>query len=377
MAIYDNFPWTNVHELNLAWIIEQVKAGNLKIDGFEEALEQFEEDYDTLSALAAAFTIAGSNISTTKNFSAASLSGPLTGNVTGDLTGNADTATHATSADSATTAISATNAVNAQEATKALHLYAYSVTGDDLNKALPTYTEPEIPSIRTVYRISYPSNAPTGLNTSDVICVTDFLTKTSGDGGVTWTYKFLQTLYNDTNNYIYHRTCSIYQGTKTFSAWSTLDSVSHATTADSATTATTADSATSATTAATATNATNASHATTSGYLTTYPKIGNSDANYVTCPLNSVGFEYCPASASNLPDHMSRGAVIIVSKITIGSVGSEQTLISQWALNPTTNWGAADSKYVAYRSGYCSGIDKDPVDDTFTWTTWLTLLSHE
>lgn len=88
MAIYDNFPWTNVHELNLGWIIEQVKAGNIKIDGFEEALEQFEEDYDTLSALAAAFTIAGSNISTTKNFSAASLSGPLTGNVTGNLTGN-------------------------------------------------------------------------------------------------------------------------------------------------------------------------------------------------------------------------------------------------------------------------------------------------
>ena len=88
MAIYDNFPYTNIHEMNLAWIIEQVKAGNIKIDEFTEALEQFAEDYDTLSALASAFTIAGSNISTTKNFSAASLSGPLTGNVTGNLTGN-------------------------------------------------------------------------------------------------------------------------------------------------------------------------------------------------------------------------------------------------------------------------------------------------
>lgn len=128
MAIYDNFPWTSIHELNLGWIIEQVKAGNIKIEGFEEALEQFEEDYDTLSALAAAFTIAGSNISTTKNFSAASLSGPLTGNVTGnltgnvtgnvtgDVTGNADTATYATSAGSATNATNATNATYATTA---------------------------------------------------------------------------------------------------------------------------------------------------------------------------------------------------------------------------------------------------------------------
>lgn len=135
MAIYDSFPWTSVHELNLGWIIEQVKAGNIKIDGFEEALAQFDEDYRTLSALAAAFTIAGSNISTTKNFIAASLSGPLTGNVTGnltgnvtgnvtgdvtgDVTGNADTATYATSAGSATTATNATNATNANHATTA------------------------------------------------------------------------------------------------------------------------------------------------------------------------------------------------------------------------------------------------------------------
>ena len=148
MAIYDNFPYTNIHEMNLRWVIEQVKQGNLTIEDFAEQLQQFAEDYDTLSALATAFTIAGSNISTTKNFSAASLAGPLTGNVTGnltgnvtgdvtgnvtgnvtgdvtgnvtgnvtgDVTGNADTATYATSAGSAT---NATNANNATYATSA------------------------------------------------------------------------------------------------------------------------------------------------------------------------------------------------------------------------------------------------------------------
>ena len=136
MAIYDNFPYTNIHELNLGWIIEQVKQGNLTIEDFAEQLQQFAEDYDTLSALATAFTIAGSNITTTKNFSAASLSGPLTGNVTGnltgnvtgdvtgnvtgnvtgDVTGNADTATYATSAGSATNATNATNATYATTA---------------------------------------------------------------------------------------------------------------------------------------------------------------------------------------------------------------------------------------------------------------------
>lgn len=88
MAIYDNFPYTNIHEMNLRWVIEQVKQGNLTIEDFAEQLQQFRDDYDTLLALSAAFTIAGSNITTTKNFSAASLSGPLTGNVTGNLTGN-------------------------------------------------------------------------------------------------------------------------------------------------------------------------------------------------------------------------------------------------------------------------------------------------
>ena len=136
MAIYDNFPWTSVHELNLGWIIEQVKQGNLTIEDFAEQLQQFSDDYAALLALANAFTIAGSNISTTKNFSAASLSGPLTGNVTGnltgnvtgdvtgnvtgnvtgDVTGNADTATYATSAGSATNATNATNATYATTA---------------------------------------------------------------------------------------------------------------------------------------------------------------------------------------------------------------------------------------------------------------------
>lgn len=183
MAIYDSFPWTSVHELNLSWVIQCVKAGNIKIDEFTEALEQFAEDYATLSALAAAFTIAGSNISTTKNFSAASLSGPLTGNVTGnltgnvtgnvtgnitgdvtgnvtgDVTGNADTATyatsagsattatnatnasHATTADSATTATSATSATTANSSTTAINInLTTAITSTDMDDYLPSST---------------------------------------------------------------------------------------------------------------------------------------------------------------------------------------------------------------------------------------------
>ena len=135
MGLYDQFVYTNFHELNADWLLAQMKAAKAKIDDFQAELDQFNTDYAALLALSSALTISGSNISTTKNFSAASLSGPLTGNVTGnltgnvtgnvtgdvtgDVTGNAATATYATSAGSATTATTATNATNATYATSA------------------------------------------------------------------------------------------------------------------------------------------------------------------------------------------------------------------------------------------------------------------
>ena len=123
MAIYDNLPYTNFHELNADWLLKQMKEAKAKIDEYQEVLDQFEEDYNVLLGLASAMTVAGSNVtvagSLTANGLIGNLTGNVTGNVTGDLTGNADTATnadHATTADSATTAGSATTATTATTA---------------------------------------------------------------------------------------------------------------------------------------------------------------------------------------------------------------------------------------------------------------------
>ena len=116
MAIYDNLPYTNFHELNADWLLKQMKEAKAKIDEYQETLDQFEEDYNVLLGLASAMTVAGSNVTVAGSLTANGLIGNLTGNVTGNVTGNASTATHATSADSAT---NATNATNADRATLA------------------------------------------------------------------------------------------------------------------------------------------------------------------------------------------------------------------------------------------------------------------
>ena len=127
MAIYDNLPYTNFHELNADWLLKQMKEAKAKIDEYQEVLDQFEEDYNVLLGLASAMTVAGSNVTVAGSLTANGLignltgnvTGNLTGNVTGDVTGNADTATnadHATTADSATTAGSATTATTATTA---------------------------------------------------------------------------------------------------------------------------------------------------------------------------------------------------------------------------------------------------------------------
>ena len=119
MAIYDNLPYTNFHELNAMWLIRQADERKAKIEEFTQQLEQFEEDYQALLALANALSISGSNVTVAGSLTANGLIGNLTGNVTGNLNGNAATTTHATSADSATNATNATNAINAANATYA------------------------------------------------------------------------------------------------------------------------------------------------------------------------------------------------------------------------------------------------------------------
>lgn len=48
MALFENFPYTNFHELNLDWIIKQVKDGSAKIDDFAEQLAQMGVDIEQL-----------------------------------------------------------------------------------------------------------------------------------------------------------------------------------------------------------------------------------------------------------------------------------------------------------------------------------------
>ena len=115
MAIYDNLPYTNFHELNADWLIKQANERKAKIEDFQRQLEDFQDDYNQLLRLAAALNISGSNVTVAGTLTAAALAGNLTGNVTG----NAATATHATSADSATNATNATHATTAESATTA------------------------------------------------------------------------------------------------------------------------------------------------------------------------------------------------------------------------------------------------------------------
>ena len=354
MAIYDNFPWTSIHELNLSWIIEQVKAGNIKIDEFTEALEQFAEDYDTLSALAAAFTIAGSNITTTKNFSAASLSGPLTGNVTGNLTGNV-------TGDVTGTASAATEALNA------IRLKTYHVPyTEDLNRALTGGSlNSRIWSVHDPM-LNKPSDVSNLEKGTVFVLGTGQLKTVNGKSCAVE----VQYLWPSVTQKWYYR--YVYEDTDTFTledadSWvEMVTSVDHATTADSATTATTATSATTATTATSATTATTATNANNAYRMTVAPKIGYSDLNYVTTPTNTIAFEYCSSSASNLPTSFGGGALVLVIKRN----SNGNTYISQWAFNPDYMSGGGDGNGLAMRYGYCTGEDKDPQDDTFTWSTW-------
>ena len=133
MAIYDNLPYTNFHELNADWLLKQMKEAKAKIDEYQEVLDQFEEDYQVLLGLASAQTVAGSNVTVAGTLTA---NGPI-GNLTGNVTGNASTATnagHATTADSATNAGHATTADSATSATNATNA-SHATTADSATSA--------------------------------------------------------------------------------------------------------------------------------------------------------------------------------------------------------------------------------------------------
>lgn len=147
MAIYDNLPYTNFHELNADWLLKQMKEAKAKIDEYQEVLDQFEEDYQALLALANALTVTGSNVT---------VAGSLTANgLIGNLTGNADTATNATNATNAavanrtlldTTLASSTDANDFIPASDGLYVYQV----DALNSNVPRSQQGEAAVLLTI-----------------------------------------------------------------------------------------------------------------------------------------------------------------------------------------------------------------------------------
>lgn len=292
MAIYDNLPYTNFHELNADWLLKQMKEAKAKIDEYQEVLDGFEEDYQVLLGLASALTVAGSNVTVAGTLTAAALIGNLTGNVTGNLSGNASTATHATSADSAT------NATNAN----------YATSAGSANTAT---------TATTATNAGHATTATSATNAS-------------------------------------HAT--------------TADSATSATSATSADHATTADSATTATTATSATTATNADYAVEAGSVNGQPGIASSDLDYAYSPTDKVSFHRFLSTASNRPSAMSQGVVMSFTNNLAGN-----TVITQYAFGIYPMGGGADGTCIASRYGTCTGEDKNPQDDTFTWTPWTKL----
>lgn len=93
MAIFDNYPYVNIHELNLAWILDRVKEAKTKIAEYEAQLAEFESEYQALLNMAQYLTFNGSNATLAgtlrvTNGITANVNGNVNGNVTGDLTGN-------------------------------------------------------------------------------------------------------------------------------------------------------------------------------------------------------------------------------------------------------------------------------------------------
>lgn len=92
MGLYDAYPYTNIHELNLRWRLKQLKLTQEQLelikayfDEIEPDIEDFKAKYPELADIADLFTISGNNASIAGTMTAAGFNG--------DLNGNAKTAT--------------------------------------------------------------------------------------------------------------------------------------------------------------------------------------------------------------------------------------------------------------------------------------------
>ena len=52
MAVFENFPYTNYHELNLDWVIAKVKEYIVKTDNFEDLVNKTMEEQNAIIAKA-------------------------------------------------------------------------------------------------------------------------------------------------------------------------------------------------------------------------------------------------------------------------------------------------------------------------------------
>ena len=239
MPIFDNFPYTDFHQLNLDWIIktmkEQVQAIaddkqfiDDKVAEFQQDLDDFETAYNNLLALDSEMTVSGSNIIFTKNIVAPYFEGP------------------------------------------AAELKTTSPTGNNMNNAIPDANNKL--RLFTGYGIV---NRPAAINASSrIFCMAVHIGTWSG------TSYYLQIVNSTQDNIQYIRSGTETGGVFTWGNWAGSDHVAladSATYATSAGTATSADSATYATSAGTATSADSATYATSAGTATSATSAGVAD----------------------------------------------------------------------------------------------------
>lgn len=150
MPIFDgNLPYTNLHELNLDWVIKKVQENKTRIDELRAELDTAQAELDDLLFLGDLFSVSGNSLVLTGKSLVASngfvgnLSGNASSATTAQSANTANSAQHALRADTATTAGSATTAqraTTADTATNATHA-THATTADTASIGVATGAE--------------------------------------------------------------------------------------------------------------------------------------------------------------------------------------------------------------------------------------------
>lgn len=143
MPIFDgNLPYTNLHELNLDWVIKKLIETREYLDQVKAEVEHTEELLENLQSLADILVVSDNavTISDKPLIVPSGIIANLTGNVIGNLTGTASNSTHADYADNATQAGSADIASNATFASRAANA-DHATTADTASIGVATGAE--------------------------------------------------------------------------------------------------------------------------------------------------------------------------------------------------------------------------------------------